>query len=79
MSKMISNSAFKLMVKSASTEKRQEILQRQLRILPQLIMDEVARVPQLPTSPKVIKELESKLKLVRTLWTDELIVRHASR
>ena len=77
MSKMISNSAFKLMVKSASTEKRQEILQRQLRVLPQLIMDEVARVPQLPTSPKVIKELESKLKLVRMLWTEELIVRHA--
>lgn len=78
MSKMISNSAFKLMVKSASTEKRQEILQRQLRILPQLIMDEVARVPQLPTSPKVIKELESKLKLVRMLWTEELIARHVS-
>jgi hypothetical protein len=77
MSKSISNAAFKRMVKSASAEKRQEILERQLRVLPHFIMEEVARIPQLPKSPKVIKDLESRLKLVQMLWTEELIARHA--
>jgi hypothetical protein len=77
MSKPISNAAFKRMVLQESAEKQQEIISRQLRILPRMIMDEVARMPQLPTSPKVIKDLESKLKLVRSMWTDILVARHA--
>jgi len=76
MSKSISNAALKRMILSCSAEERQEIIQRQLRVLPRMIMDEVARIPQLPTSPKVIKDLESKLKLVRSMWTDILVARH---
>lgn len=77
MSKPISNAALKRMILSCSAEERQEIIQRQLRVLPRMIMDEVARIPQLPTSPKVIKDLESKLRLVQALWTDEMIARIA--
>jgi hypothetical protein len=76
MSKPISNAAFKRMILQESAEKQQEIISRQLRILPRMIMDEVARMPQLPTSPKVIKDLESKLKLVQSMWTDILVARH---
>ncbi len=76
MSKPISNAAFKRMILQESAEKQQEIISRQLRILPRMIMDEVARIPQLPTSPKVIKDLESKLKLVQSMWTDILVARH---
>lgn len=76
MSKPISNAAFKRMVKSASAEKRQEILERQLRVLPHFIMEETAKLPPY-FNPSVVKELEGKLKIVRGLWTEELIRRHA--
>ena len=64
MSKPISNAAFKKLVANMTPQQQQEVVSRQLRVLPQFIMDEVAR-----TTPnkKVIKFLESRLKQVRLM------------
>jgi len=64
MSKPISNAAFKKLVVNMTPQQQQEVVSRQLRVLPQFIMDEVAR-----TTPnkKVIKFLESRLKQVRLM------------
>ena len=62
MSKPLSNAKYKEFIKSLPVDKQFESVERSLRVLPQEIMDEVARVPQLPSSPKVIKFLESRLK-----------------
>lgn len=51
-------------------DKQQEVVSRQLRVLPQFIMDEVAR-----TTPneKVIKFLEGRLKQVRLMQSALLV------
>lgn len=64
---MISNAKFKSMVTSLSVEDQREVVERQLRVLPQFIMEEVARFPVLPNTDKVIKKLESRLKQVRLM------------
>ena len=64
MPKPLSNAKYKEFIKSLPVDKQFESVERSLRVLPQEIMDEVARVPQLPSSPKVIKFLESRLKQV---------------
>lgn len=63
MSKPISNAAFKKFVADMTPDKQQEVVSRQLRVLPQMIMNEVAG----PNKPKVIKFLESRLKQVRLM------------
>ena len=63
MSKPISNAAFKRFVVDMTVEKQQEVVSRQLRVLPQMIMDEVAG----PNKEKVIKFLESRLRQVRLM------------
>ena len=77
MSKPISNSKFRSIIKSMPAEKQRETLERELRILPHFIMEEAARVPVLPNTDKVIKKLESRLKCARLLWTEYLIENHA--
>lgn len=77
MSKPISNSAFKRMILAMPADQQQETISRQLRILPQMIMDETAKLPPY-FNPSVVKELEGKLKTVQSLWTDILIARHAA-
>ena len=73
MSKGISPAQLKRNIKAMSAERRRESIERFLRVLPQQIMDEVARpVP----NEKVIKYLESQLKMIRGLWTDCLIEFH---
>lgn len=73
MTKGISTARLKRNIQSLPQEKRRESIERFLRVLPQWIMDEVARpVP----NEKVIKYLESQLKMVRGLWTDYLIEFH---
>ena len=67
MSKPISNAKFRKLIKAMPAEKQRESLERSLRVLPQFIMEEVARVPQLPSSPKAIKHLESRLKCARLM------------
>ena len=74
MSKPLSNSAWKRWVQGMNSADQQEVLERQLRVLPRFIMDEVARPNP---NEKVIKHLESRLKLVRNMWTDFLVARHA--
>jgi len=63
MSKPISNAAFKRFVVDMTVEKQQEVVSRQLRVLPQMIMDEVAG----PNKEKVINFLESRLRQVRLM------------
>ena len=63
MSKPISNAAFKRFVTDMTVEKQQEVVSRQLRVLPQMIMDEVAST----NKEKVIKFLESRLRQVRLM------------
>ena len=76
MSKGISPARLKRNIQSLPTEKRRESIERFLRVLPQQIMDEVARpVP----NEKVIKYLEDCLKTVRGLWTDYLIENHVRK
>lgn len=74
MSKGISPAQLKRNIQAMPADRRKESIERFLRVLPQQIMDEVARpVP----NEKVIKYLESQLKMVRGLWTDYLVARHA--
>ena len=76
MSKPISNSKFRSMIKSMSREEQRESLERHLRVLPEWIMEESAKLG-VQYNEKVVKHLESRLKLVRTLWTEYLIENHA--
>lgn len=76
MSKPISNSKFRAMIKSMSREEQRESLERHLRVLPEWIMEESAKLG-VHYNEKVVKHLESRLKLVRTLWTEYLIENHA--
>lgn len=79
MSKPISNAKFRKLIKAMPAEKQRESLERSLRVLPQFILEETGRVPQLPASPKVIKFLESRLKCARLLWTEYLIENHVNK
>ena len=79
MSKPISNAKFRRIIKSLPAEKQRETLSRELRILPHFIMEEAGRIPQLPTSEKSIKFLESRLKCARLLWTEYLIENHVKK
>ena len=63
MSKPISNATFKRFVVDMTVEKQQEVVSRQLRVLPQMIMDEVAGT----NKEKVINFLESRLRQVRLM------------
>ena len=63
MSKPLSNTAFKRFVADMTPEQQQDVVSRQLRVLPQMIMDEVAGL----NKPKVIKFLESRLRQVRLM------------
>jgi len=73
MSKGISPAQLKRNIQALPQEKRRESIERYLRVLPRWIMEETA----LPNpSEKVIKYLESQLKMVQGLWTDYLIEFH---
>ena len=75
MSKPISNAAFKRMILSMTSAEKQETIARQLRVLPRWIEEEYNRPIQ---NEKVIKHLQSKLRLVEKLWSEELVARHAA-
>lgn len=76
MSKGISPTRLKRNIQALPADKQRESIERFLRVLPQQIMDEVARpVP----NEKVVKYLESVLKMVQGLWTDYLIENHVRK
>lgn len=58
---MVSNSKFKAFVVNLNSDDQQTVVERQLRLLPAFIMQEVAST----NNPKVIKKLQSRLKQVR--------------
>jgi hypothetical protein len=68
MSKMASNAKFKQFVVNLSVEDQHTVIERQSRLLPAFIMQEVSTT----NNPKVIRKLESRLKQVR-LMTSSLI------
>jgi hypothetical protein len=63
MSKMASNAKFKQFVTNLSVEDQQTVVDRQLRLLPAFIMQEVATT----NNAKVIRKLENRLKQVRLM------------
>jgi len=63
MSKMASNAKFKQFVTNLSVEDQQTVVDRQLRLLPAFIMQEVATT----NNAKVVRKLESRLKQVRLM------------
>jgi len=65
MSKMASNAKFKDFVAALSREDQQTVVDRQLRLLPAFIMQEVAST----NNPKVVRKLESRLKQVRLMMS----------
>lgn len=73
MSRGISPTQLKRNIQALPQKKRRESIERYLRVLPRWIMEETARPNQ---SEKVIKYLESQLKMVQGLWTDYLIEFH---
>ena len=74
MTKPIATSQLKKNIQSLTRDKKRESIERLLRVLPQFIMEEVAR----PTpNEKVIKSLEKNLRMVRGLWSDYLVKHHA--
>lgn len=62
---MVSNSKFKNFIVALSAEDQQTVVDRQLRLLPAFIMQEVATT----NNPKVLKKLESRLKQVRLMMS----------
>ncbi len=65
MSKMASNAKFKQFVTNLSVEDQHTVIERQSRLLPAFIMQEVAST----NNPKVIRKLESRLKQVRLMMS----------
>ena len=65
MSKMASNAKFKQFVTNLSVEDQHTVIERQSRLLPAFIMQEVATT----NNPKVIRKLESRLKQVRLMMS----------
>tara|TARA_B100000900_G_scaffold292253_1_gene251080 strand:+ start:1257 stop:1490 length:234 start_codon:yes stop_codon:yes gene_type:complete len=77
MSKPISNSKFRSIIKSMPAEKQRESLERSLRTLPIFIQEEIDNPHPAGSSPKVIKHLKSRLKCAQNLWMEFLIENHA--
>ena len=65
MSKMASNAKFKQFVTNLSVQDQHTVIERQSRLLPAFIMQEVAST----NNPKVIRKLESRLKQVRLMMS----------
>jgi len=65
MSKMASNAKFKQFVVNLSVEDQHTVIERQSRLLPAFIMQEVSTT----NNPKVIRKLESRLKQVRLMMS----------
>jgi hypothetical protein len=68
MTKPISNVAFRRMIEDLPLEEKKEVISRQMRVLPQMIMDETAKLPP-QYNPKVVKFLEKRYMTVCKLWT----------
>jgi acyl-CoA hydrolase len=62
---MASNAKFKQFVVNLSVEDQHTVIERQSRLLPAFIMQEVSTT----NNPKVIRKLESRLKQVRLMMS----------
>ena len=74
MSKPISISKMKNMILAMDPVKKQETIARQLRVLPRFIQEEKERI--FPNNPKVLIDLEKRLKMIQDLWVKEIVSRH---
>ena len=66
MSKPITNAQYRRNVISMPREKQIESVERMLRVLPVWLMEEAERAVQ---NPKVIKQLESRLRQARLMMS----------
>ena len=66
MSKPISNAAYKRMINTLTPNRQRESVERMLRVLPIWLMEEAERTVQ---NPKVIKQLESRLRQARLMMS----------
>ena len=66
MSKPISNAAYKRMINTLTPNRQRESVERMLRVLPVWLMEEAERAVQ---NPKVIKQLESRLRQARLMMS----------
>ena len=70
MSKPVSNSKFRSIIRSMPADKQRETLERELRILPIFIQEEIDNPHPAGSSPKVIKHLKSRLKCAESLFME---------
>ena len=76
MSKAVSPSTLKLNIKNLPREKQRESIERGLRVIPVMLLEESGRTDGF-YNPKVVKHLSKVLKVYQDCWTDYLIANHA--
>ena len=76
MSKPVSPSTLKRNIKSLSREKQRESIERGLRVVPVMLLEETGRTDGF-YNPKVVKHLSKVLKVYQDCWTDYLVTHHA--
>ena len=76
MSKPVSPSTLKRNIKVLSREKQRESIERGLRVVPVMLLEETSRTDGF-YNPKVVKHLSKVLKVYQDCWTDYLVTHHA--
>jgi ABC-type iron transport system FetAB ATPase subunit len=76
MSKPVSPSTLKRNIKALSREKQRESIERGLRVVPVMLLEETGRTDGF-YNPKVVKHLSKVLKVYQDCWTDYLVTHHA--
>jgi ABC-type iron transport system FetAB ATPase subunit len=78
MSKPVSPSVLKRNIKALPREKQRESIERGLRVIPQMLLEETGRTDG-HYSQKVVKHLEKVLKVYQDCWTDYLIANNVNK
>jgi hypothetical protein len=76
MSKAVSPSVLKRSIKNLPREKQRESIERGLRVVPVMLIEESGRTDGF-YNPKVVKHLSKVLKVYQDCWTDYLVENHA--
>jgi len=76
MSKAVSPSVLKRNIKNLPREKQRESIERGLRVIPVMLLEESGRTDGF-YNPKVVKHLSKVLKVYQDCWTDYLVTHHA--
>ena len=76
MTKGISTAKLKRNIRSLPREKQRESIERGLRVVPVMLLEETGRTDGF-YNPKVVKHLSKVLKVYQDCWTDYLVTHHA--